>query len=92
MINFISIILSTISIILSIIIILKNRESFLFTPRELCGNLEGNEFNNCIKKMKCVQNIDCNLQGQPANRGIASSHVDIGTFGDCSIIGNCDTI
>tara|TARA_B100000886_G_scaffold323394_1_gene267163 strand:+ start:234 stop:503 length:270 start_codon:yes stop_codon:yes gene_type:complete len=84
----ITLLFSITSIFISLYLFL-DKEKLRNTPHELCADLEGDEFNTCIKKMTCVQNINCNLQGQPANRGMTSSNVDIGTFGDCSIIGNC---
>lgn len=88
LISIITLLFSITSIFISIYLFL-HKEKLRNIPHELCADLEGDEFNKCIEKMNCVQNINCNLQGQPANRGMTSSHVDIGTFGDCSIIANC---
>lgn len=54
-----------------------------------CGNLTGEAYNNCMNNINCINNINCNLEGQPANRGMSPSNVDIGTFGDCNVVGNC---
>lgn len=81
--------LINISILIYIYLILSKKESLLNTPQELCANLSGDDFEKCYKNMLCIQNIQCDLQGQPANRGETPSNVDIGTYGDCNVLGNC---
>ena len=82
-----SLILSIISIFISSYV-LNNKDKFLFTPQELCGDRQGLDFKKCYNNARCIQDIDCALHGQPANRGHRPSHAVIGNQGDSNLINN----
>ena len=81
--------ISSISIILSIIaiiVVFRNKQSNfgnIASPEELC---EGSRLSDCVDKMKCLPNINCQYAGQPANRGPHPSNSETGNYGDWRLV------
>ena len=89
MLNLLLILLSFLMSVTSIIVSiysLNNKDKFIFTPQELCGDRQGFDFKKCYNNVRCIQDIDCALHGQPANRGQRPSHAVIGNQGDSNLI------
>jgi hypothetical protein len=65
----------------------KTKETLI--NNDVCDNLYDSDKSKCLKDTNCIKDIDCKLQGQPANRGTSNSQVQIGNRGDCSLIDKC---
>ena len=90
--------LNLVNIILTILILICSILSIIFSLNVLvkksnfsniideCLDKKNEELKVCKLIMRCKNNINCQISGQPANRGLHSSHSVTGNFGDSSVI------